>query len=274
MPDKPDTIVDLSWGVYRRQYAGYGRGRRINSISLAAEAWFWRVHSIAADDFGNLDADPILVHAATVGRRPAVTVEDVSSWLCEMQRAELIQHYEVGLEKYLHVTGFVERQPANRNGRRIRRCPPSPWDNPDASNGASGGIRGNPGENLDPENQSKNENQSEDISAATGKPATAVSADFVMEFPTVGGKTADTKTWKLARQQVLEWREIFPGVNVMGECKKALGWLKANPKRQKTARGMTYFLFQWLERTQNRGQGNNGSNGKPGGAGPAIRRDD
>lgn len=269
MADKPDTITDLTWGFYRRQYSGYGRGRRINQLSLAAEAWFWRVHSIAADDFGNLDADPILVHAATVGRRPAVSVDDVSSWLCEMQKAQLIQHYEVGDEKYLHVTGFVERQPASRNGRRVRRCPPSPWDSPDADLGASGGIQGNPDDPVDPHNQ--HHNQIQDISAATGKPATAASPDVLMEFPTVGGKTSTAKTWSLTRQQMGEWREMFPGVNVQGECRKALGWLKANPARQKTAKGMTYFLFRWLERAQNSGRGSGGSNGK---SGPAVRRDE
>lgn len=67
-------------------------------------------------------------------------------------------------------------------------------------------------------------------------------------FPTCG----DPKTWQLTEAQIAKWSATFPAVDVPGECRKAHGWIEANPRRRKTARGMPKFLFGWLERAQNR----------------------
>lgn len=123
-------VTDLTRGIYRRLYAGFIKGRRINQLSLSAEAWFWRVMA-SADDFGNADADPGLCYAATVGRRIGITLEDVTEWLVELGESGLIQFYasESG-DKYLHIVGFEELQPAGKNGKRICRFP-----RPDESGG-------------------------------------------------------------------------------------------------------------------------------------------
>jgi hypothetical protein len=131
-----DTVTDMTRGVYRRLYSGFIKGHRINKISLAAEAWFWRILA-TVDDFGNADADPGLCFAATVGRRKGITTKLVAGWLGEMEKSGLIRVYpgESG-DKYLHVIGFTRIQPAGRSGRRVRRVP---------SPGESRGIQGNPG---------------------------------------------------------------------------------------------------------------------------------
>jgi hypothetical protein len=141
-----DGVTDMTMGVYRRVYAGFIRGRRINQLSLEAEAWFWRVNS-AADDFGNAEGDPILCHAATKGRRNGVTTEQVTSWLQEMAFAGLIRFYDAEGDTYLHIMDFARRQPAGRNGKRVKRFPRSPWDDNDRFQdikGESGGIQVNP----------------------------------------------------------------------------------------------------------------------------------
>lgn len=51
------------------------------------------------------------------------------------------------------------------------------------------------------------------------------------------------------------WRETFPAVNVMQELKKMYMWLDANPTRKKTRRGINRFIFNWLEKAQNKGGG-------------------
>lgn len=124
-------VTDLTKGVYRRMYAGFIKGQRINQISLQAEAWFWRVVA-SADDFGNADAEPLLCWTATVGRRVNVTVKQVKAWLKEMEESRLIQMYPgAGNEKYLHINGFEDLQPSGRNGKKVRRFPS--FDNPGES---------------------------------------------------------------------------------------------------------------------------------------------
>lgn len=146
-----DETLDLTKGIYRRIYAGFLMGRRINAVSMEAEAWFWRLHAIA-DDFGNLPGDPDVLRSLASPRRN-ITVKQVVSWVSELENAALLRAYEFGSESYLHIDGFEFRQPGGRNGKRIKKVPPykggeeshsedgSSWGNP----GESGGIPGNPG---------------------------------------------------------------------------------------------------------------------------------
>lgn len=73
---------------------------------------------------------------------------------------------------------------------------------------------------------------------------------FVMVFPCVG---KGPNSWGLSESKLAEYRETFPGVDVLSECRKALQWCVDNPSRRKTARGMPAFLNRWLERAQNSG---------------------
>lgn len=131
-----DAVTDLTRGVYRRLYAGYIKGQRINKLSLQAEAWFWRVFAVA-DDFGNCEAEPELLRDATKGRRK-VTVKQVERWLIEMESVGLVSFYHNKAERYLHIYKFEETQPAGKNGKRLKRFPrPGESDgiqvNPDSS---------------------------------------------------------------------------------------------------------------------------------------------
>jgi len=60
------------------------------------------------------------------------------------------------------------------------------------------------------------------------------------------------KTWHLTQQQLVEWEGLYPNVNVLGECRKAMAWIRAKPERQKTAKGMAPFLVNWLGRATDR----------------------
>jgi hypothetical protein len=126
--DEEGPITDLTRGVYRKIYAGFIAGKRINQVSLEAEAWFWRINAVA-DDFGNVAADPVLLLGGTAGRRLGeVTIDRLNGWVNELVERELLGRYDVAGENYLHITGFTELQPAGKNGKRIRRVPASPWD--------------------------------------------------------------------------------------------------------------------------------------------------
>lgn len=117
-----EAVTDLTRGVYRRLYAGFTKGQRINKLSLQAEAWFWRV-LVTVDDFGNGEADPELCRDATAGRRTNITKGQVGKWLDEMAGANLIEFYSVKGDRFLHVLKFEAWQPAGKNGRRIKRFP-------------------------------------------------------------------------------------------------------------------------------------------------------
>ncbi len=54
------------------------------------------------------------------------------------------------------------------------------------------------------------------------------------------------KEWTLTEAQVEEWQRLYPAVDVMQACRSALAWVNAN--HCKTAKGMTRFLQNWIER--------------------------
>jgi hypothetical protein len=72
-----------------------------------------------------------------------------------------------------------------------------------------------------------------------------------LDFPVVGD--ADRAGYQVTEEQIAEWSQAFPGLDVRGECTKALSWVKASPRNRKTAGGMGRFLFGWLGRAQDRG---------------------
>lgn len=84
----------------------------------------------------------------------------------------------------------------------------------------------------------------------------------VLEFACSG----KTPRWVLRQSHVDDWSEAYPGLDVIGHCRRALSWIRSNPTRRKTANGMPRFLNSWLEREANRGGprgGHGGSSARP-----------
>lgn len=75
--------------------------------------------------------------------------------------------------------------------------------------------------------------------------------------------------FELRESLVSELQGLFPSVDLRGECRKALAWLRANPGRRKSHRGMRRFLTGWITRANDGRRGGSGSDvGGPGGIRP------
>lgn len=74
------------------------------------------------------------------------------------------------------------------------------------------------------------------------------SSPAVLTFPTIG---KGPKVWALTEAQVADWVAAYPGIDVRGQCHRALAWVKANGS--KTAKGMPAFLVRWLNNSTDRG---------------------
>jgi len=86
--------------------------------------------------------------------------------------------------------------------------------------------------------------------SARGVSAPAVTPPAtVLWLPCRAARKGDPSAWGLSQGQVDDWQAVFPGLDVLGEARKAEAWLQANPGRWKTPRGIARFLFSWLERT-------------------------
>jgi hypothetical protein len=76
----------------------------------------------------------------------------------------------------------------------------------------------------------------------------------VLLFPCVASRRSGEAApqWPLTDRLVTQWEETFPGMDVVGEARKAREWLLAN--HRKTYAGMKIFLFRWLCKAQDSGR--------------------
>lgn len=89
----------------------------------------------------------------------------------------------------------------------------------------------------------------------------------LMVFPTAGNPREFAVLPSLLKQH----EEVFPALDVMEQYRRALGWVRDNPSRRKTARGMRAFLNRWLSTAQDSGKGLRKLNGH---APPKLERCD
>jgi len=55
--------------------------------------------------------------------------------------------------------------------------------------------------------------------------------------------------WHLDENTLNDIRRAFTRIDVEQEARKALEWIRSNPRKMKTARGMRRFLFTWMNRS-------------------------
>ena len=53
-------------------------------------------------------------------------------------------------------------------------------------------------------------------------------------------------------EDVDEWKELYPAVDIIQELRKMKGWLNGNPTKRKTRRGIKRFINSWLAREQDK----------------------
>ena len=61
--------------------------------------------------------------------------------------------------------------------------------------------------------------------------------------------------WRPTVAKIHEWQATFPVMDLDAQLRLAGQWLKDNPAKRKTEKGMHRYLFAWLERAQNNNKG-------------------
>src|SRR3990167_4085097 len=97
--------------------------------------------------------------------------------------------------------------------------------------------------NLTYSNQTK-PNQTKPKKNFCSEPENKTEDFLILTFPTVG----DSKEWDLYNSKIQEYQESYPSLDISAQMKLALQWVKDNPAKRKTAKGMPKFLNSWLSR--------------------------
>jgi hypothetical protein len=88
-----------------------------------------------------------------------------------------------------------------------------------------------------------------ELTLVQAEPATLEPPDVVLTFPAVGRGPA---AWHLTERLLEELHRAYPDLDCRAECRRALAWVQASPRRRKTARGYQAFITAWLQRSQER----------------------
>ncbi|MBF4432036.1 helix-turn-helix domain-containing protein, partial [Vibrio anguillarum] len=82
-------------------------------------------------------------------------------------------------------------------------------------------------------------------------PQTDLNLDpVVFEIPLKGKHVSHPVT----QSQVVEWRSLYPAVDIAQQLRNMIGWCQANPTRQKTVQGIQRFIHAWLCKEQDKGR--------------------
>lgn len=105
------------------------------------------------------------------------------------------------------------------------------------------------------ESEIESEIEKENESYISTEPENPARVPFIV-FP-----LNDGSEHQIFDDDIHEWEELYPAVDVHQELRNMRGWLLSNPTKRKTKNGVDRFITTWLEKQQNSGGGVN--RGKP-----------
>ncbi len=237
-----------------------------------------------ANDQGKQRGNPAIVRA-TIFPYDEIPLMDIENDLRVLDKEGLIACYQIGDSHYIKICKWDSYQRVEHPGKDD--CPNPSIQATPSSNIIDGRVHsgsfpedfGKPSRNSH-ETLMKNERgalveeklrEEKEVSAATivtegaaqsnGSPenlsppenptSSPEIANAIFTFPTNGS----VKSWDLTLERIITMRDLYPGVDVDLETRKALQWTIDNPSRRKTVKGMPRFISSWLERAQNKSAG-------------------
>lgn len=179
----------------------------------------------------------------------AITTDQIESLLQELIAAGLLIRYQHSGSRFLQVTGWKKHQKIEKASYKYppldaRGCPTEieisttirrPFDDYSSTVNPRKGMEGNGKEGSH-------------ICAVVDKSTTAPEEPSGFLFVLTGGTD-----WSLPKSKLDEFAKTFPDLDLEREMRVAAQWLRDNPRRRKTARGMNGFLSSWLTRSQEKG---------------------
>ena len=204
-------------------------------VSFEAETLFYRL-LVTADDFGLFDGRPVIVRARCMPLRD-VAVAQVDEWLRELAEHSLILRYEASGQPYLLIPKFKQR---TRNAAPKYPLPDG-WGVIDGQlTGNCPAIDGHSQPYLGGEGVCVVEGGNDGAAPpAAQPPAVTLPLNTGAEYP-------------ITAEQVREFTDLYPAVDVLAQLRKMRGWLIANPANRKTKAGVLRFVTRWLGQEQDK----------------------
>jgi hypothetical protein len=193
-----------------------------------------------ADDFGRQQGDVFTVKMRVLPASPR-KLEDFGRALAALNDVDLIDWYVIDGRQFIQIVKFEEHQSALHK-RTASKFPevPGTFRNTPKKYGKFTGIP--------PEEKRREGKRREEIVCPSSAPSadSGPASTVVLTFPLHDSESV--ATWNLTSEHVTRLQAHFPTLDVVGQCRHALAWVEANPRRRKTADGMKRFIAAWLKR--------------------------
>jgi len=104
-------------------------------------------------------------------------------------------------------------------------------------------------------NAQSREEKSREEKSREDKYLCSESENLPSEQPVVTLTLNDKSEYPFYQSDLDKYAELYPGIDILQQFKKMVGWLDANPARRKTKAGIKRFVNSWLSKAQDRSGG-------------------
>ena len=232
----------------------------IEQLNWFEEVLFYRL-IVNCDDYGCFDRRAKIIKGSLFPLKE-VTTKQIDAAIDKLSTVGLVRVYEVQGRPYLQLTTWSKHQRL----RSTKHKYPTPEEADSEQSAAScGNLRQSAAScglaraslRIQSESESEYEYESESEYYCTEQsddctmhPARAQSEPEEADVPAV--ILNDGSEWRPSVQDVEEWKNLYPGVDIVVEFGRMRQWCKDNPKKCKTRNGVRRFARGWLDRQQNR----------------------
>jgi hypothetical protein len=196
------------------------------------------------DKEGRVHGDPEVLKGLVCPRIVGIDTEVIRQAVGNAHAIGLVEWYEVDGESYIAFPGF-ER---NQVGLRKKREPSS--DFPPPSGTLPDDCRQTAGSLPSEGKGSKGKGTQHKYAKAIAPSDWREPPKPILQIPTKG----KPDRFDVTEEMIKEWVESFPGLDVLGQLKRARQWCVDNPTKRKTARGARAFLGRWLGKANDQGR--------------------
>ena len=118
----------------------------------------------------------------------------------------------------------------------------------------SGGTRTDSSVTVPIQYLNNTEPKDKDIKTSCPEPSPSGDTPDMPDEAAVITLTLNDKTeYPIFEEQVIEWADLYPAVDVIQQLRSMKGWLNGNPGRRKTKSGILRYVNGWLAKEQNKG---------------------
>ena len=241
-------------------------GEEVDLLSWFEEVLFYRL-IVNCDDYGCFDRRAKIIKAALFPLKE-VTTKQIDNAVDRLSTVGLVRVYEVQGRPYLQLTTWSKHQRLRNSKHRYPT--PEEADLPQVA-ASCGELRRDAAKcglarasmRIQSESESEYEFESESELYCTEQsddctlppdPAPDPQNDPGAEDADVPAVILnDGSEWRPSINDVEEWKQLYPSIDITVEFGRMRQWCLDNPKKRKTKNGVRRFARGWLDREQNRG---------------------